>query len=389
MFDVIVVGAGFAGATLAERFATIENKKVLVIEKRSHIGGNMYDYIDENKVLRHEYGPHIFHTNSKRVVDYLSTFTSWHSYEHRVLGMVESSLVPIPFNLTSIEKCFDKEKSARLKKSLIKSYGINSKVPILELKKNKDVEIKELAEFIYEHVFKHYTMKQWGLSPEEIDPKVTGRVPILVGEDDRYFQDEYQMMPMDGYTSIFNKMLNHNNIEVRLNTDAKDLIRIDLENNCVFFENKKIDCPVIYTGAVDDLLNYKLGELPYRSLYFEIESFNGTKQSATTINYPTPETEHAFTRITEYKLMMSNYPKESSTLAKEFPKEYNRNAKLGNIPYYPIFTDGNQKKYQDYCDLIKNIKNLHLLGRLAEYKYYNMDSIIERSLKFFDELKGM
>ncbi len=383
--DVIIVGSGFAGAVMAERFATQLNKKVLILEKRDHIGGNMYDYIDENQVRRHEYGPHIFHTNNKEVVDYLSKFTEWYPYEHRVLGMVEGKEVPIPFNLTSLELCFDEEKAERLKKVLLESYEEGAKVPILHLKENDNEEVQELANFIYENVFKHYTMKQWGLSPEEIDPNVTARVPVLIGRDDRYFQDQYQCMPKEGYTNIFKRMLQHENIEVKLNVEAKDYLKIDADQSSIYFEGEKIDIPVIYTGALDELLDYRLGELPYRSLHFDIQTHEGKYQNAATVNYPTPESKHGYTRITEYKLLMENYLDEKTTIAVEYPKMYDRNGKIGNIPYYPIFTAENQKKYDGYCELIKPIENFHLLGRLAEYKYYNMDAIVGVALRYFEK----
>lgn len=385
--DVVVIGAGFAGAVLAERFATQENKKVLVLEKRNHIGGNMYDYLDDNEVRRHEYGPHIFHTNSKEVVEYLSQFTTWYDYEHRVLGKVVGKEVPIPFNLTTLEACFEKEKAERIKKVLLESYQTDEKVPILRLKENEHEEICELADFIYEHVFKHYTMKQWGLSPEEIDPNVTGRVPVLIGRDDRYFQDTYQCMPKEGYTAVFEKMLNHQNIEIRLNTDAKALISVDTDKQAVLFNGEVVDIPVIYTGALDDLLDYQLGELPYRSLYFDVQSHHGKYQSAATINYPTPQSVDAFTRITEYKQLMEKAPEEKTTVAVEYPMAYDRHAEKGNIPYYPIFTVENMEKYEKYCELVAPISNLYLLGRLAEYKYYNMDAIIARALNLFKEIK--
>ena len=380
-YDVIVVGAGFAGSTLAQKF-TADGKKVLVIESRAQIGGNMYDYIDENGVNRHEYGPHIFHTNSQKVVDYLSNFTEWYPYTHRVLGKVNGFTVPIPFNLKSIEESFDNDKANRLKEALVSSYGMDKKVPILELRKNSDPDVKELANYIYEYVFKYYTMKQWGLSPEEIDPNVTNRVPVNVSYDDRYFADKYQIMPKEGYTKIFEKMLD--GVDVRLNTKANDVLTIDLEHNQILFENEVFNGPVIYTGAVDELLDYQLGELPYRSLRFDIETHDGQYQQAATVNYPTPHSKNAYTRITEYKLLMEDYPKDKTTIAIEYPLAYDRKAYEGNIPYYPIFTDSNWAKYEKYCKLIENIGNLYLVGRLAEYKYYNMDAIIEKALNLYE-----
>lgn len=383
-YDVIIVGAGFAGSVIAQKF-TADGKKVLVIESRKHIGGNMYDYIDENGVNRHQYGPHIFHTNSKRVVDYLSNFTQWYPYVHRVLGNVNGHIVPIPFNLRSIEESFEAEKAERLKQVLINSYGMDKKVPILELKQNKDPNVVELANYIYEYVFKYYTMKQWGLTVEQIDPEVTNRVPVNVSYDDRYFADEYQIMPKEGYTKIFEKMLS--GVEVWLDTKANDVLRVDTENKKIYFKDEEFNGIVVYTGAVDELLDYRLGELPYRSLRFEIETHDGQYQQATTINYPTPHSQNAFTRITEYKLMMENFPQDKTTIAIEYPLAYDRKAYEGNIPYYPIFTLDNQAKYERYCDLLKGIDNLYLLGRLAEYKYYNMDAIIDKALDLYEKIR--
>ena len=385
--EVIVIGAGFAGSVIAERFAHVAGKRVLVLEKRAHVGGNMYDYIDENGVRRHEYGPHIFHTNSREVVDYLSQFTDWYPYQHRVLGHINGVVAPIPFNLTTIERSFPKEKAERLKALLINEYGMEKKVPILQLRANANPEINELAEYIYEHVFKYYTMKQWGQTPEEIDPAVTGRVPVHISYDDRYFQDTYQMMPAHGFTGIFENMLKNEKIEVRLKTDAKSCLKVDLENKQILFEGEVFQGPVIFTGAIDDLLDYPLGELPYRSLEFDIQSHPHTYQEAATVNYPTPAQQNAFTRITEYKLLMqADQQPEATTIAVEYPLTYHHDGETGNIPYYPIAKEECRRQYQAYCELIRGIDNLHLLGRLAEYQYYNMDAIVAKALQMFNKL---
>lgn len=381
-YDVIIVGAGFAGSVMAQKF-TADKKKVLVIESRDHIGGNMYDYIDENGVNRHKYGPHIFHTNSKMVVDYLSQFTDWYPYTHRVLGMVNGKKVPIPFNLKSIEDSFEPEKAELLKELLINSYGMDCKVPILELRKNSNPYVNELAGYIYEHVFKYYTMKQWGLTPEQIDPKVTERVPVNVSYDDRYFTDRFQMMPKEGYTKIFEKMLE--GVDVLLNTKANSLLTIDTDNNKILFKGEEFTGKVIYTGDIAELLDYRLGELPYRSLRFDIETHDGQYQDVATVNYPTPHHQNSYTRITEYKLMMEDYPKDKTTIAIEYPMSYDRKAYEGNIPYYAILTQANFNKYDEYRELVENIDNLYFVGRLAEYKYYNMDAIVEKALTMYEE----
>ena len=383
--DVIIIGAGFAGSVSARVLAEA-GKSVLVLEKRNHIGGNAYDYLDENSVMRHEYGPHIFHTNSKEAVEFLSRFTDWYDYEHKVLGYIEGKLVPIPFNLTSIEQLFPKEKADHLKEVLISAYGMGNKVPILELRKNEDPEIQELAEYIFEHVFKYYTMKQWGYSAEEIDPAVTGRVPVLVSYDDRYFQDAFQKMPKEGYTRLFEKMLDHPNITVQLNTEGMDVLSVNSETKQIHFKDEPFDGIIIYTGLVDHLLNYVNGDLSYRSLEFEVETKEGQYQPVTTVNYPTPAEEHPYTRITEYKNMQYLPPKEKTTIAVEYPYSYDRKAEKGNVPYYPVFTDESKDRYQAYVDLLKDIPNIYLLGRLAEYKYYNMDAIVEAALHFCNTL---
>ena len=379
--DVLIVGAGFAGCVTA-RILAEAGAQVLILEKRDHIGGNAYDWMDENGVMRHEYGPHIFHTNSEKVIDFLSRFTEWYDYEHKVLGFVEGKLVPIPFNLKSIEILFPKETAEHLKQVLINVYGMGNKVPILELRKSDDPQIQQLAEYIFEHVFKYYTMKQWGYSAEEIDPAVTGRVPVSISYDDRYFQDRFQKMPVNGFTKLFENMLDHENIMVQLETEAMNHIRINPMSGTVRYKGALYNKPIIYTGLVDQLLEYENGDLPYRSLEFTVKTEYGEVQPVTTVNFPTPANLHPYTRITEYKHMMQNPPKELSTVAVEMPYAYDRNAPKGNIPYYPVFTEESKQAYQSYVDLLKEVPNVYLLGRLAEYKYYNMDAIVEAAIDF-------
>lgn len=381
-YDYLIIGCGFAGATIAERVANKLNKKVLILEKRNTIGGNMYDYYDQNGILIHKYGPHLFHTNSQRVYNYIKQFGDFFLYEHKVMGKVNNKLVPIPFNIDSIRKSFNEEKANKLITILKEEYGENKKIPILELRKNQDKDINLLAEYIYEHVFLYYTMKQWGQSPDEIDASVTGRVPVYISTDPRYFQDKYQFMPKDGYTRLFEKMLDHKNIDIRYNTDAKDIITI--KNNQVLFEGKEFKGKVIYTGAIDEIFDYKYGRLPYRSLEFQLETINQEYyQKVGTVNYPTKEDK--FTRITEFKHMMKEKSiSKKTTIMREYPCQYKENEKIGNIPYYPIINDENLSLYQKYLEEAKKIPNFYLLGRLAQYKYFNMDVVIEEALTLFD-----
>lgn len=385
-YDVIVVGTGFAGSTIAERIANESNKKVLIIDKRDNIAGNMYDYFDKNGILIHKYGPHLFHTNLENVFNYLSKFTDWFKYEHRVLGKVKDNLVPIPFNLTSIEESFDKEKSTKLKEILLSKFEENKKIPILELKKIDDKDINELAEFIYENVFLYYTMKQWGQTPDQIDPNVTNRVPVYLSRDDRYFQDKYQYMPKNGYTKLFENMLNSKNIDIKLGVSASDIIKI--KDDKLYVDNKPYNGIVVYTGAIDELFDYKYGDLPYRSLKFDFEEVNKEfYQPVGTVNYPTKEDK--FTRITEFKHMTTETCDSKKTvILREYPCQYDRFSKDANIPYYPIANEDNQSLYDKYVEDAKKIPNLYLLGRLAQYKYYNMDLVINEALNLYEKIKG-
>ena len=384
-YDVLIIGAGFAGSVLAQNLASI-GKKVLILEKKDHIGGNMYDYIDEHGIRVHKYGPHLFHTNSSQVFEYLSRFTEWYPYEHRVLGYVDQKLVPISFNLKSIEMCFDTVKANQLKEILIDTYGLNSKVTILELRKAEDPLLKELGDYVFENVFKHYSAKQWGIPIEDLDPAVTARVPILVSYEDRYFQDEYQFLPKLGYTEMFKNLLDHSNIEIRLSVDARDLVEVDFEAKKIRFEQEEFEGILIYTGALDEFLSYKFGTLPYRSEEFELITQKGVFQPVGTVNYPTPEIKHPYTRITEYKHMMETQP-EMTTYAVEYPYLYDPKAQKGNIPYYPVFTQENQNLYNKYVEYTKDLNRFYAVGRLAEYKYYNMDAIVLRSLKLFEKIR--
>lgn len=378
MFDYIIIGSGFAGAVIAERIANISSKKVLIIEKRNHIGGNCYDYYDENNILVHKYGPHIFHTHMKHVWDYLSNFTEWQEYEHKVLGLINGKKVPIPFNLNSLYEMMNYNTAKRLEDKLVKHFGYNIKIPILQLKNVEDKDLKFLADFVYKKVFLNYTEKQWGMKPEDLDPSVTARVPIYISRDDRYFQDEYQGMPKEGYTKLFERMINNSNIEIMLETDFKEVIELNHDKKKIFFMEKEFKGTLIYTGKIDEFFNYKFGKLPYRSLKFNFETINKEYfQETGTVNFPN---DYDFTRITEFKHLTGQKSPKTS-IVKEYPQEHNKT----NIPYYPIPRQENLKIYKKYYAEAQKLDNVIFLGRLAQYKYYNMDIVIDSALKAFGE----
>lgn len=379
MYDTIIVGSGCAGATVARKFADA-GKKVLVLERRGHIAGNCYDEKDKIGVMIHRYGPHIFHTNNKEVVDFLSRFTKWHKYEHEVLARVNGEYIPVPFNLNTLYMVYDEKRAAEIEKKLIDTYGEGNKVPIMKLRENNDADIREVAEYVYNNIFLKYTMKQWGQTPSEVDQSVTARVPVVISYDNRYFHDTYQMMPEDGFTAMFKNMLDSDNIEVRLNTDAKEILQI--KDNKIYFEGQEYTGQVFYTGQTDELFDYEYGHLPYRSLNFEFESYDKMEyyQPKAVINYTVDED---YTRITEFKHLLGQRL-DGTTIIKEYSVPYE--GKKEQIPYYSIINEENLNKYRMYQERADRVTNLHLVGRLAEYKYYNIDAIIARALEVSDRV---
>ena len=381
MEKIIVVGAGFSGATIARLFADSGNE-VIVIDKRETIGGNAYDFYDKNDILVQPYGPHIFHTNEKKVFDFLSNFTEWEKYEHRVLAAVrKDKLVPVPFNLTSLFMLYGKEKSDRIKKILIDEIGLDKKVPILQLKKHENAEIRKFGEFVYKHIFYIYTMKQWGFKPEQLGTEVMNRVPVYVSEEDRYFTDEYQFMPKKGFTELIKKMLGHPRIKIKLGVDASK--EISIVDGKIYFGNQLLDGILIYTGCVDELFDYKFGVLPYRSLKFKFETIKKPSyQPAAVVNYTT---SHKYTRITEFTKFTCS-PQENTVIVKEYAKPFKKGK---NIPYYPIPIEKNKAHYEQYKELADKCENLYLLGRLANYKYINMDIAVKNAMDLFDKINGI
>jgi UDP-galactopyranose mutase len=360
MFDYLIVGAGFAGSVLAERLASKGNKKVLIIDKREHIGGNAYDYYNNDGILIHKYGPHIFHTNSKDVFEYLGQFTDWRPYEHRVLASVDGQLVPIPINLDTINKLY----GLNLNSSQVEEFFASKAEKVDRVKTSEDVVVSKVGRELYEKFFRGYTRKQWDLDPSELDASVTARVPTRTNRDDRYFTDSFQAMPLHGYTAMFQKMLSHPNIKVMLNTDYKEIVDV------IPFKQ------MVYTGPVDAYFDYCYGKLPYRSLEFKFETVDSEFfQPTGTVNYPN---EQAFTRITDFKYLTGQ--KHSKTaIVYEFPR-------AEGDPYYPVPRPENAEVYKKYQQLAESISNTFFVGRLATYKYYNMDQVVAQALTLFKKI---
>lgn len=385
-YDVIVGGAGYAGSIMARKYADL-GKKVLLVDRRKHIGGNMYDYKNDSGILIHKYGPHIAYMETDKAYNFLSQFTEWNKYEHRVNVEIQGKEVPLPFNLTCIDIMFNSEKATKLKDILISKYGMDSKVPVLDMLNSDNKDLNELARFIYDNIFVDYTTKMWGLNPKEISQAVTGRVPVRISYDNRHFVSRIQVMPKYGFTKIFENMLNHENIDILLGEDVRKVVIFNKNNKTFYYNNQVFNGTYVYTGALDELLNYKFGELSYRSLEFKIENHNVDKiQETGTLNWPDKRPE---TRRSEMKILTSQQDIKGTTVTlTEYPELCNRYAEHWNEPYYPIPSDENESNYKLYYNELSKIKNLVLIGRLAEYKYYNMEAIVLRALELFEKVVG-
>ena len=363
MFDYLVVGAGFAGSVLAERLAAGSGKRVLIIDKRPHIGGNAFDHYDEHGILIHKYGPHIFHTNSRDVFDYLSRFTQWRHYQHRVRASVDGQLVPIPINLDTINQLY----GTNFTSFQLQDFFDSVAEPRESVRTSEDVIVSKVGRELYEKFFRNYTRKQWGLDPSELDAAVIARIPVRTNRDDRYFTDTYQAMPLHGYTRMFERMLAHPNIKIMLNTDFHEI-----EGSIPYQQ-------VVYTGPIDEYFDYCFGKLPYRSLQFKFETVNTTlHQPVAVVNYPN---DYAFTRITEIKhITGQEHPK--TTLVTEYPQ-------AEGDPYYPVPRPENAALYRRYQELAEETDGVHFVGRLATYKYYNMDQVVAQSLATYSRIVGL
>ena len=342
---------------MAERLAADGDKKILICDRRPHIGGNAYDHYDEHGVLVHKYGPHIFHTNSKDVFDYLSRFTEWWPYQHRVLAYVDGQLLPVPINLNTVNRLYGTNFTSFELENFFKSVA----EPRAQVKTSEDVIVSKVGRELYEKFFRNYTRKHWGLDPSELDATVTARVPVRTNRDDRYFTDTYQAMPRHGFTRMFERMLGHPNIKVLLNADYRE-VRDMIPHRTV-----------VFTGPVDEFFEYRFGKLPYRSLEFRFETHNvDVTQAAPVINYPN---ENAYTRVTEFKYITGQqHPK--STVVYEYPQ-------ASGDPYYPVPRAENQQLYRRYEALADQTRGVHFLGRLGTYKYYNMDQCVAQALAYY------
>lgn len=360
MYDYLIVGCGFAGAVLAERLAAGGQKEVLIIDKRHHIAGNAFDRYNDEGVLIHQYGPHIFHTNSEGVFDYLGRFTQWRPYEHKVMASVDGQLVPIPININTINALYGLQLSA----AEMEQYLASVAEEIVPVRSSEDLVLSTVGKDLYEKFFKGYTTKQWGMPPSALDASVAARVPTRTNKDNRYFTDKFQAMPLHGYTRMFENMLRHPNIHVMLNTDFEDV-----KHNIPY---KKL----IYTGPVDAYFGYCFGALPYRSLHFEMRTLDQESyQDWGTINYPLSQ---QYTRITEFK-KLTGQRHHKTTIVFEYPR-------AEGDPYYPIPRKENQELYNKYKALAEQLKDVYFTGRLGTYKYHNMDQVVARSLTLYKKL---
>jgi UDP-galactopyranose mutase len=358
-YDYLIVGAGFAGSVLAERLASQHGARVLLIDRRPHVGGNAYDEPNEAGILYHKYGPHIFHTNSDQVWDYLSQFTEWRPYEHRVRAVVRDKLVPIPINRTTLNELFDLDLETDEEAA---DYLASRAEPVEDIKTSEDVVINAVGRELYELFFQGYTRKQWGLDPSQLDKQVTSRIPTRTNTDDRYFSDTHQAMPLHGYTRMFENMLDHPLIEVRTGVDFRD-VRDEVEAD-----------HIIYTGPIDEYFDFRFGKLPYRSLKFDHRTLEEERhQPVAVVNYPSPDVP--YTRISEYK-HLTGQESPVTTITYEYPS-------AEGDPYYPIPRPENQELFKKYEALADRTEGVTFVGRLATYRYYNMDQIVGQALATF------
>lgn len=382
--EILVIGCGLSGAVIARFFAEEMGKKVCILERRKHIGGNMYDFYNEEGILVHLYGPHIFHTKDKALADYVKKYAEWEEFQLVCGAEINGRCTATPFNFKTIDEFYNKKEAEKIKEEIKKEFGERTQATVVEMLECGNETVQRYARFLFDNDYSLYTAKQWGISPDEIDISIFKRVPIRFSYDEGYFDDKYQFMPKYGYTEFFKNLLNHKNIEIQTGIDALEHLKIDEGKSCLYYDGKELNIPVIYTGAADELLGCRYGRLPYRSLRFEWKTLQeDSYQKAPVVAYPQ---EESYTRITEYKKLPKQEIQGVTTIAVEYPIPYQQGKEIE--PYYPIPNDENQKLYNIYKNEIEKIENLYLCGRLADYKYYNMDQALKRSLDLCKEISN-
>jgi UDP-galactopyranose mutase len=379
----VVVGAGLVGGVIARKLAEESNKRVLIIERRNHLAGNIFDFHDEHNILIQKYGPHIFHTNSDEVNLYLKRYCEPQKYITKCEAVIDTISTPSPFNFKTIDQFYSKKEAINLKTKVNDYYEGRSSVTVLEMLQSTDRDIRGFAEFLFEKDYKLYTAKQWGLSPEEIDPSILERVPVLLSYRDTYFNDKYEFVPRGGYTEMYNKIVNHSNISVELGTNAISRMTIDNNRKTILFDGNSVK--IVFTGAIDELFNFRFGVLPYRSLYFKHYSLNTDSfQNVSVVAYPQAKD---YTRITEYTKLPIQNGYGWTNIAYEYPVKYDFNNEECNEPFYPVLTSDSKNLYVKYKNYANSFSNLYLCGRLADFKYYNMDQAIISAFKLCELLK--
>ena len=382
-YDYIVVGAGLAGGIIARKLAEEKNKRILIVERRDHIAGNTYDFEDAHGVKVQKYGPHVFHTNVDAAYEFITRFCEPVPYRTKCEAVIDGISTPSPFNFKTVDQFYSPEEAEELKVRMLDYYDHRPSVTVVEMLESKDEKIRGFAQFLFDKDYKLYTAKQWNLSPEEIDPSVLKRVPIVLSYGDTYFYDKYEFMPCGGFVELYKNLVDHPNISIELKVDALDHMTIDEASKRVLYDDEPVN--IVYTGPIDELFSYKYGVLPYRSLFFDFQMVKTDSfQQVAIVAYPQAE---GYTRITEYTKMPPQDCFGWTNAAYEYPIPYDKNAEKGNEPYYPVLTDESKEKYEKYKAYADQFSNLTLGGRLAEFKYYNMDQVVLRALEIYGNLE--
>lgn len=385
MKKIVVVGAGFSGSIIARKIAEELGYKVNVVERRSHIGGNAYDEVNEHGILVQRYGPHFLNTNKYFIIKFLQQYAELFQHDAKLLSFIDDRYVCLPFNFRTVQELIGAEKSETLLKKLREAFGGRDRVPVLELVNHSDREISEYGNLLFDKAYKTYTSKMWGIGVDKIDKYVLERVPMAMSYDERYLNKDFQYLPVKGFTEIFRNMLDYPTIDVTLGEDALQHIEFDEQRKSVMYNGETVDC-LVFTGPIDELFDFKYGSLPYRSLDIRYRySDQKSILPSEIVSYPQAD---GYIRSTEYrKIMFDSSTAKGSLIATEYPLQYDRHASVGNIPYYPVVTEESNKIYHKYLNEVKKYKNIFLCGRLAEFKYYNMDICIEHALLYYEDIR--